>query len=221
MTSQILPPLNSLQQTGAGWLWGLIFHPLPCEPSCCESCRLDSIVCGCGLTGAMVLSPLFIHVHFQLKVIRIIHWSEFSVNVWVSREVKTKIRKKTFELQVKQKLLNNEMTNSGTSASYPLSPLSYDGLAVVLIVHFCFQGWEFKYSFRVLRESTVSCGGCCRLYLYVGLVQWENTPVFSFLHSLHSSVDVGCRMKDFVSSYHCKKTRCVVMLLSGWPLLSH
>lgn len=163
MTSQILPPLNSLQQTGAGWLWGLIFHPLPCEPSCCESCRLDSIVCGCGLTGAMVLSPLFIHVHFQLKVIRIIHWSEFSVNVWVSREVKTKIRKKTFELQVKQKLLNNEMTNSGTSASYPLSPLSYDGLAVVLIVHFCFQGLlsgiERKHSLlRRLLQTVSVCG---------------------------------------------------------------
>lgn len=110
----------TIEQSSTDWCWlvvGVDFPSSSCEPSCCESCRLDSIVCGCGLTGAMVLSPLFIHVHFQLKVIRIIHWSEFSVNVWVSREVKTKIRKKTFELQVKQKLLNNEMTNSGTSAS--------------------------------------------------------------------------------------------------------
>lgn len=138
---------------------------------------------------------LFIHVIFYIFL------------VGCGRNLKMKIRKKTFESQVKLKLLPSG-TNEGSRPSFGRTLLItsqssfYCRLAVVLIEFFGFQGWEFKYSFQILEERTVSSGGCCSLYLVCGStsVRKHSSPVFSFQHSLHSSVDGGWRILSLAST---------------------
>lgn len=142
------------------------------------------------------LEPRFLtfsHLHCQLWVFRIFCLFYFNVNVWVSRKAKKKIRKKTFESQV------HKWRTKSLSLITLWSSLCC-GLAAVLIVgfwfFFCFQGWEFKYSFQILQGRTVSNGGCCRLFLvcWSTSVRKHSSPVFSFHHSLHSGIHAGWRI---------------------------
>lgn len=151
-------------------------------------------------TGAS-LEPQFLtfsHLHCQLWVFRIFCLFYFNVEVRVSRKVKRKIRKKTFESQVhKWRIKSLSLITLRSSLCCRL--------AAVLIVGFFFSFiniWsysnilKFKYSFQILQGRTVSSGGCCRLFLvcWSTSVRKHSSPVFSFHHSLHSGVHAGWRI---------------------------
>lgn len=68
-----------------------------------------------------------------------------NVNVWVRGKVKSKPREKEY--------LSCRSASEGSSPWQPPGPLS---AAVLLQCWLCFQGWQFKYSFHMLRERTVS-----------------------------------------------------------------
>lgn len=177
----------------------VFFLPLSCEASCGDTCWLDDILCGCSLTGAMI--PYAGRVHFQLWGIRIFYSLYLNVDLWVSRKANTKSKSK--ESQVELKLLASG-TNDGSSHTFErtlphnLSVLSLLWARSSADCVLCFQRWEFKYSFQILEERVVSSGGCCRLYLVCGStsVKTHSSPVFSFQHSLHSSIDVGWRISS-------------------------
>lgn len=194
-------PIN-LQQIGAGWLWGLFFSPV-------LHVKHHVVVLADWMTSSVAVASLEPRFFSFCSCAWSGFWEYFfvlfNVAVWVSWKVKIKIRKKK-QIHVwvagEAEIVTHEMKDQVTLLEELCLITSQSSfhrrLAVVLIEFFCFQGWEFKDSFQILKERTVSRGSCCSLYLVCvsTSVRKHSSPVFSFQHSLHSCVDVGCRISS-------------------------
>lgn len=130
------------------------------------------------------------------------------MDVWVSGKVKSKPRKKIFELQEHKWRIKSLITSR---------PSFCCSLAAVLIVFSRVENSSILFRYCAKEQSPAEA--LSGMLVYFG----EETLTRVFLSAWFTF-----RLyvqEDLVSSSHCKKkrnkTKCVVMLLSERPLLSH